>query len=293
MRLTIVNLLISGANGMGTDSASILARMPGKLNPPYAGRRTAADAAYKISIVKEAGRLASAVVPAKAGTHTPCPSLRARGQRPSATTRAGDYGSLLSQGRQILSHRHFAVPHRRAGGEAFGRVDDGVGIDAVVAVEVIDRAGLAEMLDAERLDTMPAHAAEPAERRGMTVDHGDDATVARQRRQQFFDMAEWQPAAVTPHPARRGPPRMQPVCRRDRKQADIPAAFANETDGLDRLRRNRAGIGDHSFTILAGLAQPIGAIRDALLQGRRHHALRLVDLAGRKPQINRAALSGS
>ena len=99
-------------------------------------------------------------------------------------------------------HRHFAVPHRRAGGEAFGCIDDGVGIHAVVAVEVVDGAGLAELLDAERLDAMPAHAAEPAECGGMTIDHGDDAAVARQRRQQSFDMAEmWQAAMVATHPA--------------------------------------------------------------------------------------------
>src|ERR1019366_594810 len=53
----------------GTErSASILARMPGKMNPPYAERRTAADATYKISGVKEARRSTPAVVPAKAGT---------------------------------------------------------------------------------------------------------------------------------------------------------------------------------------------------------------------------------
>jgi len=31
-------------------------------------------------------------------------------------------------------HRHFAVPHRRAGGQAFGGIDDGVGVEAVVAL---------------------------------------------------------------------------------------------------------------------------------------------------------------
>jgi hypothetical protein len=57
MRLTIVNLLISGQMEGGTErSAGILARKPGKMNPPYAGRCTAADAVYKISGVKEARR---------------------------------------------------------------------------------------------------------------------------------------------------------------------------------------------------------------------------------------------
>src|SRR3981081_4046915 len=107
MRLTIVNLLISGANGRGTErSASILARMPQKMNPPYVRRRTAAEAAYRWC----------------EGSKTIGFSRRPCGK----------------QGRQIPSPRHFAVPHRRARGQAFRRVDDGVGVDAVVAVEIID-----------------------------------------------------------------------------------------------------------------------------------------------------------
>ena len=37
------------------------------------------------------------------------------------------------------------------------------------------RAGLAEMLDAERADAVAVDAAEPGERRGMAVEDGDDA----------------------------------------------------------------------------------------------------------------------
>src|SRR5450755_60045 len=40
----------------------------------------------------------------------------------------------------ISSHRHFAMQHGRAGGQAFGRINDGVGVDAVVAIEIIDGA---------------------------------------------------------------------------------------------------------------------------------------------------------
>src|SRR3954449_2720260 len=56
------------------------------------------------------------------------------------------------QGRIRRSHRHFSMPHRRTHRQAFGRIDDGVGVDAVVAVEVANSAGLAELLDAERFD---------------------------------------------------------------------------------------------------------------------------------------------
>src|SRR6266852_9546433 len=76
-----------------------------------------------------------------------------------------------SSGGQEISHRHFAVPHRGTRCQAFRRIDDGVGVHAVVAIEVIDGAGLAEMLDAERLDPVAAYAAEPAERGGMAIDH--------------------------------------------------------------------------------------------------------------------------
>ena len=53
------------------------------------------------------------------------------------------------------------MPHRRAGGEAFRRIDDGVGVHAVVTVEIVDGAGLAEMLDAQSLKPVAADAAEP------------------------------------------------------------------------------------------------------------------------------------
>src|SRR5258708_6288876 len=168
MRLTIVNLLISGAIGETKRPASILARKHRKMNPPYAGRRTAADASYKVGGVKEARRRLSFVRVAR-----PPP-------RPSPATGRGGNGK---------SHRHFAVPHRRARGQGFRCVEDGVGVHAVVAIEVVDGAGLAEMLDPERLDPVAAYAAEPAQRGGMAVDHGDDAAVARQRRQQMVDMA--------------------------------------------------------------------------------------------------------
>src|SRR5438105_12791973 len=60
-----------------------------------------------------------------------------------------------------VSHRHLPMPHRRSHHQAFGRIDDRVGVDAVVAVEVANSTGLAELLDAERLGAVAAHAAEP------------------------------------------------------------------------------------------------------------------------------------
>src|SRR5262245_58432496 len=60
-------------------------------------------------------------------------------------------------------HRHLPVmADRGADGEAFRRIDDGIGVEAVVTVEVVDGAGLAKVLNAERLDAVAADAAEPA-----------------------------------------------------------------------------------------------------------------------------------
>jgi hypothetical protein len=57
MRLTIGNLFIAGRMDKGTErSAGILARKPGKMNPPYTGRRVAAGAEYRIGDMKEARR---------------------------------------------------------------------------------------------------------------------------------------------------------------------------------------------------------------------------------------------
>src|SRR5437762_8449298 len=44
----------------------------------------------------------------------------------------------------IILHRHLPMPHRGADGQGLRGIDDGVGVDAVVAVEVADRTGLAE-----------------------------------------------------------------------------------------------------------------------------------------------------
>src|SRR6478735_6505866 len=181
--------------------------------------------------------------------------------RPAATTIAAAYGPRppvrnCALGRGDELNRHFPMQHRRTGGEAFSRIDDGVGVDAVVAVEVGDGAGLAELLNAERLDTMAADTAEPAQRRRVAVDHGHDAAVAWQWREQFFDVAEMLHASpITAQLPCGGPTRMQTIRGRDREQADVAPALADKTGRFDRFRRDGAGIGDDEFGIGARLAQ--------------------------------------
>src|SRR5882724_1815197 len=182
------------------------------------GCRIAARAGYNVGDVKEAR-------PAfrRDGSRLCVASLR-------AALRPG-HGIWLQ--RELSCPGYCAAPSARSrasatrdGGEAFRGVDDGVGVDAVVAIEVIDGPGLAEMFDTERFDAVAVHAAEPAERGRMAVDHGHDAAVARKRRKQFLDMAEMRyPAAVAPQLARRGPSGKQPVGRGDRQQTDVAATL--------------------------------------------------------------------
>ena len=70
---------------------------------------------------------------------------------------------------------------RPAWRDGFGSSNDGVRVDAVVGVEILDRAGLPEMLDTERTHAMTGDRAKPAERCRMTIDHADNAAMARQR----------------------------------------------------------------------------------------------------------------
>ena len=69
---------------------------------------------------------------------------------------------------------------------------------------------------------------------------------------------------------RRGPAGVEAVRRGDGEQADVAAVLRHQADRLDRLGRDRAGIGDDDLAVRAGLAQPIGAVDDGLAQLGRH-----------------------
>src|SRR2546423_15296384 len=151
------------------------------------------------------------VVPAKAGTHTPRHLQWVDSRHLPHPSKPVVIGPCFRRNDKYTSHRHFAVPHRRAGGQAFRRVDNGVGVDAVVAIELVDGAGLAEMLDAECFEPMAPYAAQPTERGGMAVDRGNYPAVSPQRRQHPFDMAEMRQATAGGGPAfGRGADRLPP-----------------------------------------------------------------------------------
>ena len=62
-------------------------------------QHAARDAVHEVVQVMMMPLAISLVVPAKAGTHTPCHRVLARGKRPCFNSPAGGYGSLLSRGR--------------------------------------------------------------------------------------------------------------------------------------------------------------------------------------------------
>ena len=66
----------------------------------------------------------------------------------------------------------------------------------MMAIKVVDSAGLAEMHDAERFNPMAAHTAQPGQRGRMSIDHAHKAAIARQRCQQFLDMGQMRHAAA-------------------------------------------------------------------------------------------------
>src|SRR3954454_15617896 len=72
-----------------------------------------------------------------------------------------------------LGHRA-QVPDRPAGGDRLGGLDYRLRVNAMAAVEVLPRPGLAEVLDPERARALAHDRAEPAERRRMAVDHRHD-----------------------------------------------------------------------------------------------------------------------
>ena len=89
--------------------------------------------------------------------------------------------------RQRINPAH-QVADRTPWRDRLGGGDNGVGVDAIVPVEVRDRTGLAEMLDPKRTDLVAIDGAEPGERRRMAVEHADNAAMRRQAGHQPFNM---------------------------------------------------------------------------------------------------------
>src|SRR4029079_16972754 len=110
--------------------------------------------------------------------------------------------------------QRFQMPDRAARRERRCRRDHGIGVDAVVPIEVRDRTGLPEMLDAEWPHPMAVYGAEPGECCGMTIEHRHDAAMGRYVGQKFLDMRAGMNEAALARALRRGPAGVKPIRRR-------------------------------------------------------------------------------
>src|SRR5690606_8882826 len=97
------------------------------------------------------------------------------------------------------------VPDRPAGRQRLGGRDDGLGVDAVVPVEVGEAARLAEVLHSEGTGAVAADGAQPGERRRVAVEHRHDAAVGRQLLEEPLDMASGVNETALAGAARRRP----------------------------------------------------------------------------------------
>ena len=113
----------------------------------------------------------------------------------------------------------------------------------------------------------PVTRAEPGERRRMAVEHRDEAAMGRHVAEQPLDMAAGVDEAALAGPLRRRPAGVEPVGGGDGEQPDIAPVLGHQADRLDRLRRDRARIGDDDLGVRAGPAHPIGAVDDVARQG--------------------------
>ncbi len=158
------------------------------------------------------------------------PQLRARGSRFCKAAPRAVTAACLRQRLQI--------PDRPSRRDRLRGGDDGVRVDPIVAIEVHQRAGLAEVLDAERARAMAVDRAEPAERGRMRVAHRHDAGVRRQVAKQALDVRARMHKPAFARALRGGPAGVEAVRRGDGEQADVAAVLGHQADRLDGFRRD-------------------------------------------------------
>src|SRR5690606_15610478 len=91
----------------------------------------------------------------------------------------------------------------------------GVHIEPIMSVKLADRTRLAKVLDAERPDAMPHHAAKPRQCFGMGIANRDDGGIARQSGEQLLHVRASAAVAMLPRPLSAVPAGRQPVRRGD------------------------------------------------------------------------------
>src|SRR5262249_3018741 len=99
--------------------------------------------------------------------------------RAASLPRPADRGvSPLRQGTPSRLILQDPVAHRAAA-QHFGSAKDGVNVEAVVAVELANRARLSEVLNAQRTHPVAEDAADPGQRLRVGVRYGHDRGIAR------------------------------------------------------------------------------------------------------------------
>ena len=134
-------------------------------------------------------------------------------------------------------------------GDALRCRDDGIGVYAVVPMEVVKGVQSAQSARLRRACTSPRSRARCAAVQ-PALSRSADVTARR------------------------------PTSRRS--SAINPMAW-------NCFRRNRAGVSDHDLAVRPRFAKPVSAVNHRLAQLRRHHALDLFHRTGRQAQIDRAA----
>ena len=87
---------------------------------------------------------------------------------------------LLAGGDLAVLRQRLEIPNRPPGSESGRGGDDGIGVYAVVPVELRNGTGLPKMLDPERSHPVAVDGTEPSERRRVAVEHRDDAAMRGQ-----------------------------------------------------------------------------------------------------------------
>src|SRR6185312_17440560 len=98
-------------------------------------------------------------------------------------------------------------------------------IDAVMPVELGERSGLAEVLDAKRAYAMAGNGAKPCKCRRVAVEHGDDPAIRRHVAKQPLDVRACVHKTALTHSLGSGPAGVEPVGGSDREQADVAAVL--------------------------------------------------------------------
>jgi hypothetical protein len=149
-----------------------------------------------------------------------------------------------------------------------------------VPIEVGERTSLPKVLDTKRANAMTADRADPGKGRRVAIEHRHDAAMGRQIGEQALDMRTRMHKPALARSLRRGPAGVETVRRGDGEEAYVPAVLGHQSDGLDRFRRDRTGIGDYDLAVRPWFAQPVGAVDNCLAQLRRHIAPDLLHRTG-------------